>query len=145
MEESGAQATDFDPVVEVLGEVGDFAGGALDQLEAEAVALVSGAELGADGDVLSVGRVEGGGVRALVGGGEIHGLRIGIAEVEGEYIAIGRCSLHLIEIAGEGDLAAKGRELVLVLSAEREGRDVVISGSEVAGHAGLARNRRWRR
>ena len=44
----------------------------------------------------------------------------------------------LIKIGGEGDLAAIGRELVLVLPAEGKGRDVVIAGSEVAGGAGGA-------
>ena len=127
------------PAVEVFGEVGDFAGGALDELQAEAVALVPGAELGADGDVFSVGRVERRGVRAVVGRGEVYGPGLRVGEREGEDIAIGRCGLDLVKIGGEGDLAAVGRELVLVLPAEGKGRHVVIAGSKVAGGAGSCR------
>ncbi len=120
----------------------DAAGGALDQLEAEAVTLIAGVELGADGEIAAIGRVDGGGVRAGIGGGEIGGASVGRGEGEGEYIAIGGCGQHRVEVAGEGDLAAIGRELVLVLPAERKGRYVMVAGGEVARDAGFGAHRR---
>ncbi len=55
-------------------------------------------------------------------------------------IAVGAGRLHLVDVAGVGDLFAVRRERVLVLTAEPERRNVVRAGREVARNAAVGRH-----
>ena len=56
-------------------------------------------------------------------------------------VAVGAGGLHLVEVAGVGDLLAVGRERVLVLPAETEGRHLVRAGRQVARDAAIGTRR----
>src|SRR6266404_2445302 len=101
--------------------------------------------LGAVGDVLAVGRIE----RRRVAGGIVGGdvLRLDGSGLDGrgarrstihrDYpeIVVGGRGFNLVVVRGVADLLPVGREGIIVLSAEREHRSVVVAGRQVAGCA----------
>ena len=116
------------PAVQVLGQVRGPAGGAIEHHQTPAVAFISGARLRAEGEELSVRRIQGRIVGARAGGdfldvaaGDRHHVDIGVG-------AGGRIR---IDVHGERDFLRIGRNRVVVLAAERKRRNVVGSGRQI--------------
>ena len=105
------------------------------QHQAEAVALVSRALLGAVGDVLAIGRIERRRVAGGIVGGDVfrldgRGARRSIHRDDPE-IVVGGCGFDLVVVRGVANLLPVGREGVVVLSTKREHGCVVVAGGEV--------------
>ncbi len=119
-----------DPAVESLGEIGQPAGGPLQHHQAPAVALISGAELSAPGEIFAVGRI----MRARIGAervGDFDGLPAG--DRDHVQVGVGADGGHGVGVHRVADFLAVGRDVVVVGAAERERRDVAISRREIFG------------
>ena len=131
------------PVIEIRQYVFDCLCCAVIEDEAEFVAFVAGAGLGAPGDVFAVGGV-GGGEVAAGRGAEGYRLRRWVGEVEGEDLRADADGLHGVDIVSEGELPGVGRECAAATAAlQRKGWNVVgIVGREIAYPTALNRNQK---
>ena len=116
------------PAVHVFGQIDDASGGAFEQQQPPAIALVSGAELGAVGDVLAVGRILRRGVGARI---DRHLDGRSARDRDHVEVGVGAGGGSLIRIPGVADLRSVGRDGVIVRTAERERRNVAIARRQV--------------
>src|SRR5258708_11958447 len=122
------------PVIEILCQILLLSRLAVVEHQAEAVALVSRALLGAVGDAAAIGRIERRRVAGGIVGGDVLRLdRSGRASADRNdpQIVVGRSGLILVMIGGVANLLPVGREGIVVLPAEREYRSVVVAGGEI--------------
>src|SRR5579871_249512 len=104
--------------------------------EAEAVALISRTLLGAVGDVAPVGRIKRRSIaRGIVGGDVLRLDRRGACRSVNRYdpeIVVGGGCRILVVIRRVANLLPIGRKGVVILTAQREDRRIVIAGSQIA-------------
>ena len=95
--------------------------------------LVSRTLLRSVGDVFAVGRIERCRVARGIVGGDVLGLygRDARTYTDDPDVVVRRGRFDFVVIRGVGDFLSVGREGVVVLSAKREGRRIVVAGREV--------------